>query len=238
MAEAGTKTNTQECLELFSQLITANHILSQHTLLDGFGYVSLRSPEDLKTFSLTGFNLLGLESLDEPASARPAIRPNVPRPRPAHQRHPKSSRVYVVLQHKHGFVTWATSFKQAVCLTVYTQENAQIQQQSEDLVQKETGEESVCFNAAEIQDSKENGLRRNRGGMAVLGGTAPHDLRKNLVAEPRLQGHRIAVTDRHHQIGGEWIIDLQTTSKGYDDQARASRQIDRGHRAHSHDPRA
>ena len=39
--------------ELFSMLITANHILHYHNVVDAFGHISVRNPQDPSTFFIS-----------------------------------------------------------------------------------------------------------------------------------------------------------------------------------------
>ena len=240
----------EERLEMLSSFITANHILSHHGLLDGFGHISLRNPENPDTFFSTGFmppalmrdkediGVLTVDTatpvcgsirgFDSPYSERyihseifkmfpdvqsivhshskpvvaqasigGSMRPiwhmagflgeNVPvfDPHDIYGEGDKQNLLItnhrlgealasmfadpasgpsgrntlpdrtVVLQRGHGFVTWGTSLRQAVYRAVYTQENAQIQQQSENLAQLQGGGKAIYLHNLEVGHAKE-----------------------------------------------------------------------------------
>lgn len=51
--EALLKASTPPSRELFSTLISANHILHYHKVLDAFGHISVRNPQNPDTFFIS-----------------------------------------------------------------------------------------------------------------------------------------------------------------------------------------
>jgi len=47
------KASTPPSASLFSQLITANHILHHHAVLDAYGHISVRNPQNSATFFIS-----------------------------------------------------------------------------------------------------------------------------------------------------------------------------------------
>ncbi|KAF2146997.1 uncharacterized protein K452DRAFT_293491 [Aplosporella prunicola CBS 121167] len=83
---AAAQLQNQTLRETFSDFIDANHILDYYKLVDGFGQISLRNPEDPSTVYATGnlaaalvrdFDDIGLWSVEDgsPVSGNTAIRP-------------------------------------------------------------------------------------------------------------------------------------------------------------------